>query len=141
MPLGVFLRGNCGYRASPGIAGCAVFGFALHRFVPPIATMLLPGYSYPITGTSRSVGVGGRETDRAPACIKQGSSPMLKRRRSKQTVPFPERLAEWAEQVREQAKQLPPGTERENLLRKAGQADTASHVDEWVNSPGLQPPK
>ena len=66
---------------------------------------------------------------------------MLKRRRSKQTVPFPERLAEWAEQVREQAKQLPPGTERENLLRKAGQADTASHVDEWVNSPGLQPPK
>jgi hypothetical protein len=27
------------------------------------------------------------------------------------------------------------------LLRRARQADTAAHLDEWANSPGLQPPK
>ena len=26
-------------------------------------------------------------------------------------------------------------------LRRARQADTASHLDEWINSAGLQPPK
>jgi hypothetical protein len=26
------------------------------------------------------------------------------------------------------------------LVRKADQADTAAHLDDWVNSPGLQPP-
>jgi hypothetical protein len=27
------------------------------------------------------------------------------------------------------------------LLRKARQAETAAHVDEWLSPPGLQPPK
>ena len=27
------------------------------------------------------------------------------------------------------------------LLRRAGQAETASHMNEWLTSPGLQPPK
>jgi len=31
--------------------------------------------------------------------------------------------------------------EQEDLLRKARQADTAFHMDEWLSSPGLQPPK
>jgi hypothetical protein len=35
----------------------------------------------------------------------------------------------------------PPGKEREELLRKARQAETASRIDEWLSSPGLQPPK
>ena len=26
-------------------------------------------------------------------------------------------------------------------LKKARQADTAAHLDEWANSPGLMPPK
>jgi len=30
--------------------------------------------------------------------------------------------------------------EREKLLRKARQAETAAHVKEWITSPGLQPP-
>lgn len=65
---------------------------------------------------------------------------MPQRRRFKQSVPFKERLAQWAEDVREQAVKLPPGAERDDLLKKASRADTASHIDDWANSPGLQPP-
>ena len=36
---------------------------------------------------------------------------------------------------------MPADIEREELLRKARQAETASHVNEWLSSPGLQPPK
>jgi hypothetical protein len=66
---------------------------------------------------------------------------MQRRRRFKQQVPFQDRLAAWAKEVREQAKTLPPGPEREALLKKASQADTASHLQDWASSAGLQPPK
>jgi hypothetical protein len=65
----------------------------------------------------------------------------MQRRRDKQTVSFEERLAQEAYRFREQAKTLPPGAEREELIRKARQAETASHLNEWLTSPGLQPPK
>jgi hypothetical protein len=65
---------------------------------------------------------------------------MLKRRRFHQTKSLQDRLAVWAEEVREQAAKLPPGPERDALLKKLRQADTASHLDDWANSPGLQPP-
>ena len=63
------------------------------------------------------------------------------RRRSNEPLSFKERLSEWADTVREQAAQLPPGPERDLMLKKARQADTASRLDEWAESPGLQPPK
>ena len=31
--------------------------------------------------------------------------------------------------------------EREGLLRRARQDEAASHMSEWLNSPGLQPPR
>jgi hypothetical protein len=65
---------------------------------------------------------------------------MLKRRRFSQTVPFQERLAAWAKTVRDQAARLPAGPERDDLLKRASQADTAAHLDAWANSSGLQPP-
>ena len=65
---------------------------------------------------------------------------MLKRRRFHQTKSLQDGLAAWAEEVREQAAKLPPGPERDALLKKLRQADTASHLDDWANSPGLQPP-
>ena len=65
---------------------------------------------------------------------------MLKRRRLKQTISFKDRLADWAEKIREHAARLPPGTERDEMLKKASHADTAAHLDDWANSPGLQPP-
>jgi hypothetical protein len=51
-------------------------------------------------------------------------------------------LAEEAQKFREAAEQQPPGSmARELLLRRARQAETASHINEWLTSPGLQPPK
>jgi hypothetical protein len=66
---------------------------------------------------------------------------MTTRRRSKQTQSLGDRLASFAKEVRDEAASLPPGSERDELLRKARQADTAVHLDDWANSPGLQPPK
>ena len=65
----------------------------------------------------------------------------MQRRRFKQTLTFPDRLKTFAEELKAKAAELRPGPERDALLRKARQADTASHIDEWANSPGLQPPK
>jgi hypothetical protein len=65
---------------------------------------------------------------------------MLKRRRIKQSQSLQDRLALFAKDARKQADELPPGSVKEDWLRKAGQADIAIHIDEWINSPGLQPP-
>ena len=66
---------------------------------------------------------------------------MRQRRRFKLTSSLEERLAEEAERLREEAKLLPPGAERETLLRKARQCDTGSHMSEWLRSPELRPPE
>lgn len=66
---------------------------------------------------------------------------MKQRRRFTQTVSLEERLAGEAKRLPEQAKALPHGPQREDLLRKARQAETGSHMSEWLRSPGLQPPK
>jgi hypothetical protein len=66
---------------------------------------------------------------------------IIKRRRFNHTKTFEERLAEEARRFKEAAGQLPPGTPRELLLRRARQAETAAHINEWLTSPGLQPPK
>jgi hypothetical protein len=66
---------------------------------------------------------------------------MTKRRRFKQQLSLQDRLSSWAETVREQADKLRPGLERDMLLKKARQADTASHLNEWANSAGLRSPK
>ncbi|MBB4397962.1 hypothetical protein [Bradyrhizobium sp. ERR14] len=64
---------------------------------------------------------------------------MQKRRRFKQELSLQERLNIWAKEVYDQASKLPPGPERDALLTKARQADVASHLDDWAQSPGLQP--
>jgi hypothetical protein len=65
----------------------------------------------------------------------------MQRRRFKNTLSFPERLDREAERLRTEAEKLPHGSERDMLLRKARQAETASHVNEWLSSPGLRPPE
>jgi hypothetical protein len=66
---------------------------------------------------------------------------MIKRRRFKQEISLKERLAKDAQDCRERAVELPVGREREVLLRRARQADTAARINEWISSPGLQPPE
>lgn len=64
----------------------------------------------------------------------------MQRRRFKNVLTFPERLEQEITRLRTEADKLPPGIEREGLLRKARQAETACRVNEWLSSPGLRPP-
>lgn len=66
---------------------------------------------------------------------------MKKRRRIRQFESLKDRLASFALSMREKASRLPPGPEQDDVLRRADRADTAIHLDEWANSPGLLPPK
>lgn len=63
------------------------------------------------------------------------------RRRFKQSLSLEDRLADEAIRLREEAELLPPGAERDDMIRKARQAETGSHMSEWLRSPGLQPPR
>ena len=63
------------------------------------------------------------------------------RRRFKQSESLQDRLMKFAKEARDKASRLPPGPEQDNMLRKARQADTASHLDDWLGSLELQPPK
>ena len=66
---------------------------------------------------------------------------MQRRRRFKHQTTLQDRIAEWAAGVREQANEMQPGPERDELLRKLHQAETAMHLEDWANSTGLQAPK
>ena len=66
---------------------------------------------------------------------------MLARRHFKQAVSLKDRLASFAQDVRKKADLLPAGRQREDMLKMARQADTAAHLEDWANSPGLQSPK
>jgi hypothetical protein len=65
----------------------------------------------------------------------------MQRRRFKNTLTFPDRLKAFSEELKTKAAELRPGPEQEALLRRARQADIAAHIEDWANSPGLQPPK
>jgi hypothetical protein len=64
-----------------------------------------------------------------------------KRNRRKNVTSTTERLLAAAAEARKQASLLPQGIERQKLLRKAREAEAAVHMNEWLSSPGLQPPK
>jgi len=63
------------------------------------------------------------------------------RRSFTQTTSLEGRLADEAKRLRKQAQGTPPGIERERLVRSARQAETASRMNEWLTSHGLQAPK
>ena len=66
----------------------------------------------------------------------------MQRRRFKY-LPFLDRLI--AKRLREKAENLPPGEERDTLLKmarkKMRRADEASQTNKWLTSRELQPPK
>jgi hypothetical protein len=65
----------------------------------------------------------------------------MQRRSFRNILTFPDRMAKEAERFRQEAETKPPGQERDDLLRKARQAETAAHIDQWIASPGLRPPE
>ena len=52
-----------------------------------------------------------------------------------------EKWRQQSEAAREEAEKLPSGKQREALVRKARQLQTASQIEKWLSSPELQPPR
>ena len=66
----------------------------------------------------------------------------MQRRRVKQVTTLEERIAERAVALKALAKTLPHGSkERAAIERKARQAETFGHMQDWLASPDLQSPK
>ncbi|OYU87318.1 MAG: hypothetical protein CFE29_25250 [Bradyrhizobiaceae bacterium PARB1] len=49
-------------------------------------------------------------------------------------------IASLIRDTRRTAMKMPPGVERDRLLRKAGHDDVAANLHAWANSSGLQGP-
>jgi hypothetical protein len=54
---------------------------------------------------------------------------------------FEDRIAAEKASTEAKAAKLKPGPEKDALLKKIRQLETASHINDWLSSPGLQPPK
>jgi len=64
------------------------------------------------------------------------------RKRVKHTTTFQQRLAAEAQKFMEAAEKQPASSlARELLLRRARQARTVAHINDWPTLPGLQPPR
>lgn len=64
----------------------------------------------------------------------------MQRRRFRQKTSLEERLLREAERVKAKAGALPPGAEKDDLLRKAHQAEATARLDRWLSSSELAPP-
>jgi hypothetical protein len=66
---------------------------------------------------------------------------MQRRRRSVVPHTFEDRIAAEKARLEAQVAKLAPGPQKDELLKKIGQLQTASHINEWLSSQGLEPPK
>ena len=64
-----------------------------------------------------------------------------RRNRGRQTTSLTFRLTQLADGARARAAALPPGLEREGLLRKAREADQALEMEHLVTTPGIDLPR
>jgi hypothetical protein len=55
--------------------------------------------------------------------------------------PLDKRLAKEAARLRNAAKVMKPGATRQQMMRKAREAEVAAHITSWISSPGLQRPE
>jgi hypothetical protein len=56
-------------------------------------------------------------------------------------IALEEKWHEQAKCYKEEAARLSSGRERDELLRMARLLETASHMNDWLSSPGLSPPR
>jgi hypothetical protein len=66
---------------------------------------------------------------------------IIRRKRVKHSHSFEERLLSAAKAARESARKLPPGKQREMLLRSARESEAAAEINRWISSPGLKSPE
>jgi hypothetical protein len=64
----------------------------------------------------------------------------VKRNQFKQSTTLTDRLAQFGKANGDAVDKLPPSPKRDEVTKKVSQAEAASQIDRWVNSPGLQPP-
>ena len=55
--------------------------------------------------------------------------------------PLGDRLASEALRLRDEVEASQPGLTRDVMLRKARLVETASHINDWLTSPGLRAPR
>ena len=65
----------------------------------------------------------------------------MQRRSFKHMLSFQDRLAQEGKSLKHRAHKIRRGKEREMLMRKASQLETAFQINEWLSSPDLQAPK
>jgi hypothetical protein len=65
----------------------------------------------------------------------------MQQRSSSKPHSFEDRIAAEKSRVEEQLAGISHGPQRDELVKKIRQLDTASHLNEWLRSPGLQPPE
>ena len=53
---------------------------------------------------------------------------------------FQDQVAADKARLEAQVAKLPAGRQKDELLKKIRQLETASHIRDWLSSPGLQPP-
>jgi hypothetical protein len=66
---------------------------------------------------------------------------MKHRRRFKQPIPLQDRLSAFVQAMRARAQLVPPGPERDELLKKAKKAEVAMTIEGWANSSDVKSPK
>lgn len=66
---------------------------------------------------------------------------MAKRSHIRPTDSLEVRLSEEVRRLQKQADGMPPGVARDAVTRRARQAETGLQMNEWLRSPGGQPPK
>ena len=76
-----------------------------------------------------------------PPILERMEQRMPEHRRFTQTISLEGSFPEEAKRLRKQAQGTLPGIERERLVRRARQLETASRMNEWLTSRGLQAPK
>jgi hypothetical protein len=70
-----------------------------------------------------------------------GTEALMERSPVKRNLPLEHRIAERVDDLRAQAEALPRGSkERELIERRVRLAETGSHINEWLKSPGLKSP-
>jgi hypothetical protein len=92
-----------------------------------------------ITTARPMASIGDENASCAPAPTHRERR-MLVRQGPEQSSTFEYRLAQEAINLRKQAKGMPLGVRRDELLRKARQIDVAVEVNTWLTSPRLRAP-
>jgi hypothetical protein len=64
----------------------------------------------------------------------------MQRRRRTKSHTFDDQIAAPKARLEEQLADGPRGPQRDEPRKKIRQLDTASHISEWLTSPGLRPP-